>query len=183
MSSGVAGPVADGFVDGVLEGLVAGGDGDDLGAEHTHALDVGPLTADVEGAHVDAAGQAHQGAHGGRGYAVLPGAGFGDDAALAEVARQQHLADGVVDFVCAGVVQVFTLQVDVGADVLAEAAGVVEGGRAADVVAQQGAVLALKVGTGEHVGVAGLQPADAGVQDLGNEGTAVGGRRSRGRRG
>ena len=49
---------------------------------------------------------------GGAGDAVLPGAGFGDDARLVHSYGEQSLADSVVDFVRAGVQQVFALQVD-----------------------------------------------------------------------
>jgi len=45
--------------------------------------DVEPLAPHILGAHVDHAFQAQQRAHRGGGHAVLPGAGFGDDAALA----------------------------------------------------------------------------------------------------
>ena len=40
---------------------------------------------------------------------MLAGASFGNDARLAHAFRQHGLADGVVDFVRASVVQVFTL--------------------------------------------------------------------------
>ncbi len=52
----------------------------------------------------------------GRGrHAVLAGAGLGDHARLAHAPGEQRLADGVVDLVRAGVVQVFALQVDLRA--------------------------------------------------------------------
>ncbi len=47
--------------------------------------------------------------------AVLARAGFRDDARLAHFFREQALANGVVDFVRAGVEQVFALEVDAGA--------------------------------------------------------------------
>ena len=50
------------------------------------------------------------GADGGGGHAVLAGAGFGNDARLAHALGQHGLANGVVDLVRAGVVQVFALQ-------------------------------------------------------------------------
>ena len=46
-------PVADGVVEGVLEGARAVRDGDHLGAEHLHPHDVGALAAHVLFAHVD----------------------------------------------------------------------------------------------------------------------------------
>ena len=51
-------------------------------------------------------------ADGGGGDAVLAGSGFGDDAVLAHAARQQRLADAVVDLVGSGVEEVFALEVD-----------------------------------------------------------------------
>jgi len=48
--------------------------------------------------------------NGGGGYAMLARAGFGDDARLAHLCGEKALADGVVDFVRAGVEQVFALR-------------------------------------------------------------------------
>ena len=45
--------------------------------------------------------------YGGGGNAVLSGTCFGYDAAFAHTACQQNLPDGIVDFVCAGMIQVF----------------------------------------------------------------------------
>ena len=58
--------------------------------------------------------QAQPGGHCGTGNAVLSGAGLGDDAGLAHGLRQQCLADRIIYFVGAGVVQIFTLQIDFG---------------------------------------------------------------------
>ena len=64
---------------------------------------------------------------------MLSRAGFGDDARLAHALGQHGLADGVVDFVCAGVVQVFALQINLCAAHFAAHAGcVIDGGRATD---------------------------------------------------
>jgi hypothetical protein len=66
---------------------------------------------------------------------VHAGAGLGDDALLAHVAREQRLADRVVDLVRAGVVQVLALEVDLRpAQQLRPAPGVVDRARPADVV-------------------------------------------------
>ena len=83
-----------------------------FGAQELHAEHVGPLAADVFLAHVDDAFEAEAGAGRGGGHAVLAGAGLGDDALLAHAARQQGLAERVVDLVGAGVVEVFALQID-----------------------------------------------------------------------
>ena len=148
-------PVAHGFVEGVLEGFAAGLDGDDAGAEELHAEDVEVLAADVFGAHVDVAGEAEEGGGGGGADAVLAGAGFGDDAFFAHAEGEEGLADGVVDFVGAGVGEVFAFEVDfgaprigagVGAGVFGEALGVVEGGGAADELLEVVVELAFEFG-------------------------------------
>ena len=111
----VGDPVAHGFADGVFEGAAAAGDGDDFGAEQAHAEDVEALAAHVLFAHVDGAIEAEERADGGGGDAVLARAGFGDDAVLAHAAGEQRLAEAVVDFVRAGVEQVFALDVELRA--------------------------------------------------------------------
>lgn len=128
-------PGAHGLVHGVAEGLASGLNGDNLGAEKLHAEDVEGLTADVFSTHIDCALHAKLGADGGRGDTVLAGAGLGDDLGLAEALGEEELAKGVVDLVGAGVVEILTLQPDVGtAGVLGEALGEVEVAGAAHVL-------------------------------------------------
>ena len=68
---------------------------------------------------------------------MLAGAGLGDHAGLAHPAGEHGLADTIVDLVRAGVVEVFALQVDLGAtEQLRPALGVVDGAGATDVVLQ-----------------------------------------------
>ena len=127
----VGDPIADRLAGGVLEGGGAGRHGLDGGPQQPHAEDVEGLAAHVLGAHVDDALQPEAGAHRGSGDAMLAGAGFGDDALLTHAQGQQALAQGVVDLVGAGVVEVFALQPDAGATfgtavVLAEPFGLVE---------------------------------------------------------
>ena len=61
----VGDPIADGLVDGVLQGTGARLDGDDLGFQEAHAVNVEGLAAHVLGAHVHDAFQPHHGAGGG----------------------------------------------------------------------------------------------------------------------
>ena len=110
----VGDPVAERLVDRVLERARAGGHRDDLGAEQPHAGDVERLAAGVLLAHVDGAGQPHQGRRGRRRDAVLAGAGLGDDPRLADPLGEQRLAEHVVDLVRAGVVEVLALEQDPG---------------------------------------------------------------------
>ncbi len=58
---------------------------------------------------------------------MLAGTGLSDDALLAHACGQQCLADGVVDLVRTGVVQVLALEQDLrAADVIAQALGVID---------------------------------------------------------
>ena len=79
-------PVAHGFVDRLLEGLLPGGHTAYFGAAEAHAKDVEGLATHIFFAHVDDAFEAELGANGGGGDAVLAGAGLGDDALLARAA-------------------------------------------------------------------------------------------------
>ena len=105
-------PVADGLVGGVLERARTRVHGTHLGPQQLHAIDVQRLALDILRAHVDHALEIEERTHGRGGHPVLPGAGFGDDAALAHPARQQRLPEGVVDLVGAGVVEILALEVD-----------------------------------------------------------------------
>ena len=129
-------PVAQGFVHRVFQGAGAGDHRDHFGAQQLHAKYVGLLALDVGGAHVDHALQAETRGDGGRGHTVHAGAGLGDDALFAHASCQQDLADAVVDLVGAGVVQLFALEVDLGAAAeLGQAFGEVQRAWASDVVA------------------------------------------------
>jgi hypothetical protein len=68
---------------------------------------------------------------------VLAGAGLGDDAFLAHARGKQCLADGVVDLVRTGVVQVFALEEDLcSAYLIAQPTGVIDRTGASDVMGQ-----------------------------------------------
>ena len=108
----VGDPVADRLVGRVLERRRTAVDRHDLGAEQTHLVDVERLTAHVLAAHVDDATEAERGTRRGGGDAVLPCSGLRDDPALAHALREQHLAERVVELVCAGVEQVLPFEPD-----------------------------------------------------------------------
>ena len=130
-------PIADRRADRLLQGPRACLDGDDLGPEQAHALDVRGLAPNVLGAHVDDALQAEKRA-GRRGRdPVLTGAGLGDYAWLSHPPSEQGLADRVVDLVGAGVGQVLALQVDPAPDPLRKTVGAVKRRRPSHVVAKQ----------------------------------------------
>ena len=123
-------PVAHRLVDGVLQRGRSRRHLADLGAERAHPQHVRRLAADVLGAHVHDAFEVEQRAGGRRRDAVLAGPGLGDDPCLAEAAGQERLAEGVVDLVGAGVVEVLALEVQAQAARLAAAAGLERRGRA-----------------------------------------------------
>ena len=128
----VGDPVAHRLADCVLQRLRTGRYAAHLRAQQPHAQHVQLLPLHVHIAHVDHALHAKQRANGGRGNAVLAGAGFGNDALLAHTLRQQSLAQRVVDLVRTGVQQVFALQVDLGAtEFFGQSLGKVERRRAA----------------------------------------------------
>jgi len=67
---------------------------------------------------------------------VLPGAGLGDDAGLADPLGEEGLADGVVDFVSASVGKILSFQPDgSAASELGKTLRLVDGGRTANEVA------------------------------------------------
>jgi hypothetical protein len=165
-------PVAQGLVDGVLEGRGAGGHRPDLGAEQPHPDHVEVLAPGVLLAHVDDALLAEEGGDGGGGHTVLAGAGLGDHPRLAHPAGQQVLAEGVVELVGAGVEQVLPLEPHPHAQLLREPPGLEQRGRAAGVVAPELVQLGGEgwVGDGVLEGLGEL--VEGGHQDLGDEAPA-----------
>ena len=130
-------PVAQRLVHRVLQGRGAGMHRHDLGAEQLHAEHVRLLPLDVGRAHVDDAGQVEQRAGGRGGDAVLAGAGLGDDAALAHAARQQDLAEHVVDLVRAGMVQLVAFEIELGAaEMPGQPLGEIERARPPDIMVE-----------------------------------------------
>jgi len=115
----------------------------DGSAEEPHADDVQRLALDVLATHEDLAGQPEERGHGRGRDPVLSGAGLGNDPRLAHAARQQDLAERVVDLVRAGVAEVLTFEIDAGAaERAAQALGLIQERRPAGVLALQDAQLA-----------------------------------------
>ena len=163
---GMAAPVANGLRAGVAERHVARANGIDRRSEHLHALHVGVLALHVGGSHEDLTLHVHQRAHCGGSHAMLSGTRFGDDACLAHLLRQQNLADGVVDFVCARMVEVLALEVELASILLAHSSGVVERRGAPHVIAEQRGVLALELLAANDGQVGVLQVVYALVENL-----------------
>ena len=57
---------------------------------------------------------------------MLSGTGLSDNSFLAHLFRKKYLPDGVVDFVGAGMVQVFALEIEPATVTLAHSLGVLE---------------------------------------------------------
>ena len=152
-----------------------------FGAQQAHAENVEFLARHVDVAHVDDAFHPKQRADGGGGNAVLPRAGLGDDALFAHALGEQALAEGVVDFVRAGVEQVFALEVDSGAaEIFGEAFGEVERRGAAGVILEQSVELGLESGIGLRDFVFVLEFQQRGHQGLRHIAPAVRRRTARG---
>ena len=167
-------PVAHRFVERVLQRLRTRFDRHDGRAQELHAVDVLRLALDVLAAHVDHAFEAEARADGRRGHAVLAGARLGDDARLAHAPGEQRLADHVVDFVGARVVQVFALEEDLRtAALFGPALGVVHGRRTADEVRQLVAEFFEEFGILAVAGIRLVQLGQRVAERLGDERAAV----------
>ena len=85
---GIAHPVPDGFVGGVFQGLASACSRTHFRTQHFHPHYVQVLAFNVFRTHVHHALHPEFGAYGGRSYAVLSGAGFGNDACFAHPSCQ-----------------------------------------------------------------------------------------------
>ena len=168
-------PVAHRFVERVLERARTRLHRHDRGAKELHAVDVLRLALHVLGAHVDHALHAVARGDRGGGDAVHAGAGLGDYTRLPHATRKERLADGVVDLVRAGVVEILALDVDLrAAAALGKALRMVDRARASDVVLELVAELGFELRIVARDGVRGAQLLERLRQRLGNEDAAVG---------
>ena len=142
-------PITETGVDCVFQCARAGVDRDYFRPHELHPEDVKRLAFDVLFAHVDFAFHVEFCCDGGGCNAVLSCPGFGDDALFAHPACEQDLPDGTVDFVRAGMVQVFAFQIYFrAAEGVCQAFGVVEWVRSADIFAEVCLKFVLKIGVG-----------------------------------
>jgi hypothetical protein len=130
-------PVAEGFVDGVLEGPAPGTNRSDLGAEEAHPEHVELLALGVYLAHVHHALEAEQGGRSGAGHPVLAGPRLGDHPGLAHLEGEEPLAQDVVDLVGPRVGEVLTLEQDPDAERLRQPPGLRDRRRPPRVIAQK----------------------------------------------
>src|SRR5499427_1167287 len=177
----VGDPVPQRLVHGVLERLRPRFHRAHLGAQRLHAQHVRLLPLDVDHAHIDDAFEAELRAHGCGRNPVHAGAGFGDDARLAHAAREQDLAEHVVDLVRAGVIEVLALEIDFrpapaatgGTKMLGQPLGEIERRRPPDVVLEVAVHLAAEAGIVLRLGVSLLQLENERHQRLGDEAAAI----------
>ena len=85
-------PIAHGFIDRFLQGLLPGMNRHHVRPEHFHAINIERLPFAIHRAHVDDALHSEHGADRGGGDAVLARAGFSDDPRLAHALGEQNLA-------------------------------------------------------------------------------------------
>ena len=175
MSCDIGDPVAQRLVHRIFQRARAGGDAAHFRAEQMHAEDIGLLPLDIHLAHVDDAGQTEARRDRGGGDAMLAGAGFRDDARLAHAARQQNLAEAIVDLVRAGVVEVFALQIDLrAAEMRRQPFGEIERARPADIMLQQSVQLGVKGWIVLRFFVGPLEIEHQRHQRLGDKAAAIG---------
>ena len=163
------------LVHGLLEGALTAQGRTHFGAHHAHAEHVEGLPMHVLLAHVHDALHAEERGRGGRGHAVLTGAGFRHQTFFAHALGEQHLTEGVVDLVRAEMVQVFALQIDLrAAEFAAQIAAVEDGRRTPAVVGEQIGQLSLEFGIVAIFNEGVVDFVQHLFEGLGNELTAVG---------
>ena len=85
---------------------------DDRRAKQLHTVDIRRLSLNIFSAHVDEAFKTEARGDCSASNTVLAGASLGNYARLAHSLREECLTDSVIHLVCAGVVEVFTLEVN-----------------------------------------------------------------------
>ena len=96
-------PIAHRFIDRFFQRLLSGRHFHDFRAEHLHPGHIERLPLRIHRAHIDHALEAGACRDGRGGHAMLSRAGLGDDPPFAHPLGEDDLAQGVVDFVRAGV--------------------------------------------------------------------------------
>src|SRR5258706_13401452 len=106
---------------------------------------------------------------------MLPSASLGDDAFFAHAFGEQSLADGVVDFVSAGVVEIFALEINFSAaEFFGKSAREIKPRRPADIVVEIGFEFANERRVGFGAAVFGIKLLEGRDEGFGNEDATVG---------
>src|SRR5215470_14637281 len=105
-------PIPERLVHGILECLAPGLYDAYLSAEQLHSKNIQRLTLDIFLPHENFPAETKSGGDSGRRHPMLSGASLSNNALLAHAPSEQNLTDGIVDFVCTGVTQVFTLEIN-----------------------------------------------------------------------
>ena len=172
--SGVSHPVPDGFTHRFFQCPAARGHRAHLGTHQLYAEDVQRLAPDIFLSHVDNALKPQLGTNCGRSHPMLPGPGLGDDASLAHAVSEQALSQGVVDFMGAGVGQVFSFQENTGATgVLAQPFREIQGRRPARIVGGKCLKLSPEAGVGTGRPIGSRQLIQGRYQGLGNKAPTI----------
>src|ERR1043166_5168194 len=108
----VGDPIPHRFVDCLLESGLASGDRNHLRPEKSHPSDIEGLPFHIDLAHVNDAFAPEPGCDGCGGNPVLAGTRFSDDATFSHPLGEKDLAERIVNLVCAGVEQVFALEIN-----------------------------------------------------------------------
>jgi hypothetical protein len=117
-------PSAHGLVDCVTQGLSSSLNSNNLRTKQLDAEDVQGLTPDILGSHVDGALHVELGADSGCRNTVLTSSGLGNNLSFAQSPGNEYLSESVVDLVTSGMVQILSLQPDIGTSgVFSEALG------------------------------------------------------------
>ena len=161
-------PVAYRLVGRILEGLVSTVHRIDLSTQHAHALYVRTLTLYIQCAHIHAARHIHQSAHRSCSHSVLTCSRLCYDTSLAHLLGNQDLSDGIVDLMCASVIEVLALQIELATIFLAHALCEIQWRRTTHIVAQQLTVFLLELLALDDRKIGLLQILDSLVQNLGN---------------
>src|SRR5919198_4522436 len=111
----VCDPIAHGFVDCLLKCGLASGDRHNVSAQEFHARDIKCLPLHIDTTHIDDTFAAETRGYSRSCHAVLPGAGFGNDAVFTHPACEKNLTQCVVDLVRASVQEILAFEIDFGA--------------------------------------------------------------------
>lgn len=86
-----------------------------FGTENLHASNIGPFLGNINLPHVNFTGHLKEGGGRGEGDSVLTRSRLGNQFGFAHFARQQSFAQAMINLVRAGMIQVFSFDIDLGA--------------------------------------------------------------------